>query len=325
MQRRQFIHRLTGAAALAASLPTWAQATWPDKPVRLLVGFAPGGPADGLARIVSQELGETLRQPFVVDNRAGAGGTIAANAVAKAPADGYTLLMVSSGHAGNATYYNNLPYDTRRDFAPVAGVAASPVVIVVNANSPYRRIEELLAAVRAQPGKLNYATGGGATLTNLAAEVLKSDARLDAVSVPYKGSGPALAALLGGEIDFLFDTVSSAIGQIRSGRMRALAVTSSGRSSVLPDVPTLAQSGLPGFDVNGWFGVLAPAQTPPAVLAALNREVNKALARPEVLQRLSVLGADPLKGSEADFGRLIASETDRWEKVIKRLNLRSDT
>ncbi len=231
------------------------------------MGFAPGGPADGLARIVGQSLNEALGQPVLVDNRPGAGGTIAAAQVAKAPADGYTLLFVSSGHAGNAAYYKTLPYDTVKSFAPVGGVASSPVVVLVNPSSPYHSIKELVAYAKRNPGKLNFGTGGGATLTNLAAELLKTEGRFEAQTVPYKGSGPALTGLLGGEVDAVFDTVSSSVSLVKSGKLRALAVTSAKRSSVLPQVPTVAEEVLPKFDANGWFGVLAPAGTPPAIVA----------------------------------------------------------
>ena len=311
-------------AALGAAAGAWAQDSYPSKPIKLVVGFAPGGPADGLARIVGQSFNEALGQPVVVDNRPGAGGTIAAAQVAKAPADGYTLLFVSSGHAGNAAYYNSLPYDTVKSFAPVGGVASSPVVVLVNPSSPYHSIKELVAYAKRNPGKLNFGTGGGATLTNLAAELLKTEGRFEAQTVPYKGSGPALTGLLGGEVDAVFDTVSSSVALVKSGKLRALAVTSAKRSSVLPQVPTVAEEVLPKFDANGWFGVLAPAGTPPAIVARLNAELNRALKSRAVLERLAVLGADPLAGSPAQFGTLIQSETARWSAVILRLGLRPE-
>ena len=328
MQRRFLLAASVGLAAIGAAFLNFGAAAraeeYPAKPIRMLVGFAPGGPADGLARIVGQAMGDAMKQPFVIENRPGAGGTIAVGAAAKSDADGYTLLLVSSGHAGNTTYYQTLPYDPAKDFAPVGGVASSPVAIIVQANAPYKNLADLLAAAKANPGKLNYGTGGGATLTNLAAEVLKQDAGIQATGVAYRGSGPALTALLGGEIDFMFDTVSSAIGQIRGGRMRALAVTSKVRSSVLPDVPTAHESALPGFEVDGWFGILAPAATPKPILARLNAELNKALKTPDVTQRFATLGADPLGGEAAKFGALIDSETLRWGKVIKALGLKAD-
>lgn len=322
--KQHFAARWTLAVLVAASSVAAFAQDYPNKPIHLLVGFAPGGPADGLARIVSQTVGEALKQPIIVENKPGAGGTLAAAAVAKATPDGYNLMLVSSGHAGNGAYYPNLPYETVKSFAPVGAVASSPVVIVVNAGSPFKRVTHLVDTARKNPDKLSYATGGGATLTNLAAEALKSEGRFAALSVPYKGSGPALTALLGGEIDFAFDTVSSAIGLIRSGKLRAIAVTSVKRSSVLPDVPTVAEELIPGFDVTGWFGVLAPAGTPAAAVDLFNRELNRALKSPAVIEKLSGLGADAFEGSPAQFGKLLESESARWSAVIRRLNLRAD-
>jgi tripartite-type tricarboxylate transporter receptor subunit TctC len=315
---------LLGALALATPLVAVAQ-DYPSKPIRIVVGFAPGGPADGSARIIGEALSRSLRQPVVIENKAGAGGTIAAGAVAQAAPDGYTLLMASSGHAGNGVYYGNLPFDTVKSFKAVAGVSATPVVILVAASSPYKTLADLLDDARANPGKLSVATGGGATLTNLAAEVLKDTAKLRMVAVPYKGTGPVLTAVIGGEVQVGVDTVSGAIGLIRSGKLRALAVTSPKRSSVLPDVPTAAETkSLAGFDVNGWYGVLAPAGTPSEVVATLNRDINKALASPAVVEKLALLGADPIAGSTEQFNALLVSETARWTGVIKALGLRNE-
>jgi tripartite-type tricarboxylate transporter receptor subunit TctC len=291
----------------------------------MIVGFAPGGPADGSARIIGDVISKTLKQPVVIDNKAGAGGTIAAAAVAQSAPDGYTLLMASSGHAGNGAYYSNLNFDTVKSFKAVAGVSATPVVILVAADSPYKTLGNLIDDARANPDKLSVATGGGATLTNLAAEVLKSSAKIRMVAVPYKGTGPVLTAVIGGEVQVGVDTVSGAIGLIRSGKLRALAVTSAKRSSVLPDVPTVAETkGLSDFDVTGWYGVLAPAGTSTEVVATLNREINKALATPAVVQKLALLGADPLPGSPEQFNSLLVSETSRWTGVIKKLGLKSE-
>lgn len=315
---------LLGALALATPLAAVAQ-NYPSKPIRIVVGFAPGGPADGSARIIGEALSRSLKQPVVIENKPGAGGTIAAGAVAQAAPDGYTLLMASSGHAGNGAYYGNLPFDTVKSFKAVAGVSATPVVILVAASSPHKTLADLLDDARANPGKLSVATGGGATLTNLAAEVLKDTAKLRMVAVPYKGTGPVLTAVIGGEVQVGVDTVSGAIGLIRSGKLRALAVTSAKRSSVLPDVPTAAETkALAGFDVNGWYGVLAPAGTPSEVVATLNRDINKALASPAVVEKLALLGADPIAGSTEQFNALLVSETARWTGVIKALGLRNE-
>jgi len=321
--RRWVARAMAAGLALVCAL---AQAQdYPSRPLKLVVGFAPGGSADILGRIVAQKLNDSLRQSVVVENRPGAGGTIAAAAVAAAPADGYTLLFVSSGHAGTGALYSSLPYDPEKSFAPVIGIAASPVVIVVNGQSPNRSLKELVAAARKNPGKLNYAAGGGgATLTNLAAEVFKSQARVEMVAVPYKGSGPALAALLGGEVDCAFDIVSSALGQVKSGKLRALAVTSKKRSSVLPDTPAVGEEVLPGFDVTGWFGILVPAGTPAAVAERLNREIDTILHAADVKERLVDLGSEPLGGGRAEFGKLIAQESARWGGVIRRLGLKAN-
>jgi tripartite-type tricarboxylate transporter receptor subunit TctC len=311
------------AAGMTCAAAALAQDTYPNKPIRLVVGFAPGGPADGLARIVSQNVGPLLGQTIIVDNKPGAGGTIAAGQVAKSPSDGYTLFMASSGHAGNAAYYGKVQYDTVKSFAPVGSVASSPVVIVVNASSPYQTLADLVADARKRPGKLNFATGGGATLTNLAAELLKSEAGIDVRGIAYKGSGPALTAGMSGEVDAVFDTVSSALSLVRAGKLRALAVTSAKRSSVLPQVPTVAEQVLPRFDVTGWFGILAPAGTSPDVIAKLNGKLEQALGSAAVRQQLAGLGAEPLGGTPAQFGKLVESETARWTALIQRLNLRA--
>jgi tripartite-type tricarboxylate transporter receptor subunit TctC len=314
---------VAGAAALSAA---GAQAhAWPAKPVSLVVGFAPGGSADVLARLVGQKLSQALGQQVLVENKPGAGATIATANVAAAPADGYTLLFVTSGHAGSGALYPKLSYDPIKSFAPVAKVGASPVVVVAPAAAPYRALKDLIEAARKSPGKLNYAAGGGgATVTALAAEYLKSAAKIDMLNVPYKGSGPALTALLGGEVDVGFDIPSSALPHIKSGKLRPLAVTSATRSSVLPDVPTVAEQGIANFEVLGWFGVLAPAATPPAIVARLNKELDTILHQPDVKERLVALGVEPGGGSAADFARLIESDTRRASDAIRRLGIKAD-
>ncbi|CAN7715753.1 tripartite tricarboxylate transporter substrate binding protein [Variovorax sp. LjRoot290] len=298
---------------------------YPAKPVSLVVGFAPGGSADILARLMAQKLGGPLGQTVIVDNRPGAGATIATAAVAAAKPDGYTLLMVTSGHAGSSALYPKLSYDTQKSFDPVAKVGASPVVIVAPASTPYKQMKDVVDAARKSPGKLNYAAGGGgATTTSLAAEFLKSETKIDMVMVPYKGSGPALTALLSGEVDVGFDIPSSALPHIKSGKLRPLAVTTRTRSSVLPDVPTVAEQGLPGFEVTGWFGILAPAGTPPAVIARLNKEVNAVLSDPDTRQKLESLGVEAASGSPAEFGKLIESETKRYGDAIRKLGIKAE-
>lgn len=312
------------ALALAAAGPCQAQG-FPVKPLSLVVGFAPGGSADILARLMAQKLSQSLGQQVLVENKPGAGATIATAQVAAATADGHTLLFVTSGHAGAAELYPKLPYDPRKAFAPVALVGATPVVIVVPAASPFKSMADLIKAARQNPGKLNYAAGGGgATTTNLAAEFLKSEAKISMQAIPYKGSGPALTALLGGEIDFGFDIPSSALPLIKAGKLRALAVTSSHRSSVLPEVPTLSESALPNFDVVGWFGVLAPAATPSAVVTRLNQDINKALSLPEVREKLEGLAVDARAGTPAAFAGLIEADSKRYGEAIRRMGIKLD-
>ena len=321
---RPLLKSLLVAGAALAFCAAQAQ-TYPTKPVSLVVGFAPGGSADILARLVAQKLGGSLGQPVIVDNKPGAGATIATAAVAAAKPDGYTLLMVTSGHAGSAALYPKLSYDTQKSFEPVAKVGASPVVIVAPDSAPYKQLKDVIDAARKTPGKLNYAAGGGgATTTSLAAEFLKNEAKIDMVMVPYKGSGPALTALLSGEVDLGFDIPSSALPHIKSGKLRPLAVTTKARSSVLPDVPTVAEQGMPGFEVTGWFGILAPAGTPAPVVARLNKEVNAVLSDPETKVKLQNIGVEAASGSPADFGKLIESETKRYGDAIRKLGIKAE-
>ncbi|MGL4289868.1 MAG: tripartite tricarboxylate transporter substrate-binding protein [Phreatobacter sp.] len=305
--------------------PTLAQQPLLDRAINLHVGFAAGGPADVLARVVAEKLRETNGQTVVVVNRAGAGGTLAAAAVAKAAPDGANLLLVTSGHAGAPALYPNLSFDNQRDFAAVIALAQSPIVVLVNGKSRYRTLQDLLDAARANPGKLNFGTGGGgATLTALSAMLLRKEVGFDAVVINFPGSGPANVALMGNVIDFQFDTLSGAVGLLASGDLRALAVSTATRSSILPDVPTVAEAVRPGFDVTGWFGILAPAGTDPALVARLNAAINAALQAPDVRQKLALLGIEPIGGAPQQFGALIASETVRWGGLIRELGLRVD-
>lgn len=324
------MHRRTLLASLGllgmSSGHGFAQAEFPGRgPVRLVIGFAPGGPADTLARLLVNPLAASLGVPVVVENRAGAGGTLAANAVAHAQPDGRTLLFVTSGHAGTGALYGNLPYNPERDFAAVASVASTPNIVLVRADAPYRTMQDLLAEAGKRRGGLNFGAGGsGATLTALSAVLLKRATNLQAEAVNYPGSAPSQTALLSGDLDFLVDTLSSAVGQIEGGRMRGLAVTSAQRSPRLPDVPTLAETVAPGFDVNGWFGILAPAATPAPVVARLNREINAALADGAVQPRLRDLGLDPMSGPVEPFQTLLRTETVRWGGLIRELGLRAE-
>ena len=322
--------RLTGLAVATAALCSFAALAaaqapaWPSKPVTLVVGFAPGGSADVLARAVGQKLSTALGQPVVIENKPGAGATIATAGVAAAPADGHTLLFVTSGHAGSGALYA-LRYDPIKAFTPVVKLASTPVVIVAPAAQPWKTLDELLAAARKAPGALNYAAGGGgATTTALAAEFLKSDTGINMVQVPYKGSGPALTALLSGEVQVGFEIPVSALPHIQSGKLRALAVTSQSRSTALPDVPTAREQGLKNFDVIGWFGILAPAGTPQPVVARLNREVNAMLKQADLHERLVGLGLESGGGSPEEFQKLIETDTRRYGEAIRRLGIKVD-
>ncbi len=313
------------ASLLAAASAAGAQAAYPSKPVSLVVGFAPGGSGDIVARLIGQKLAGVLGQPVLVENRPGAGATIATAFVANAPADGYTLLLVTSGHAGSGALYSTLRYDPIKSFTPIIKVAASPVVVVVPTGQPSKTLPELIAAARKAPGVLNYAAGGGgATTTALAAEFLKKDVGIDMVQVPYRGSGPALTALLSNEVQVGFEIPSSALPHIQSGKLRPLAVTSKTRSSVLPDVPTVAEQGVPNFEVLGWFGMLAPAGTPAPVIARLNKEVDAILSQPDVRARMAGLGLEVGGGSSDEFQKLIVSDTQRYSDAIRAMGIKPE-
>ncbi len=315
------MHRIVRAvlACLFAVSATAAFAqAYPSKPVRIVVPFPAGGTTDILAREAGQRLTQALGQPFVVDNRPGAGGNIGAELVAKSPPDGYTLLMGTVGtHAINASLYSRMPYDHVRDFAPVILVAGVPNVLVVNPSVPVHSVQELIAYAKANPGKLNFASSGSGTSIHLAGELFKVMTGVQMSHVPYKGSAPALADLAGGQVQLMFDNLPSSLQLIKAGKLRALAVTSAQRSSALPDLPTVAEAGLPGFEATSWFGLLAPAGTPPDVIAKINAEVAHWLASPEAKDKLASLGAIAAGGSPEDFARHIAAETAKWQKVVK--------
>jgi tripartite-type tricarboxylate transporter receptor subunit TctC len=310
---------LATSAALALAAFAGAQApAYPTKPVRLVVPFPAGGATDILARAVAQKLGETWGQTFVVDNRPGAGGNIGSELVAKAAPDGYTLEMGTVGtHAINASLYAKMPYDHVKDFAPIILVAGVPNVLVVNPAVPVNSVQELIAYAKANPGKLNFASSGSGTSIHLSGELFKVMAGVQMTHVPYKGSAPALADLLGGQVQLMFDNLPPSLPQIKGGKLRALAVTSASRAPALPDTPTIAESGLPGFEASSWFGLLAPAGTPPAIIAKLNTEIATWLASPEAREKLLALGATAAGGTPEDFARHIQQETAKWAKVAK--------
>ena len=323
-------HFLAASAALAAAPWAQAQTAWPDKPVRIVVPFAPGGTTDILARVIAPELSKAFDQSFVVDNKGGAGGNIGAEIVAKSPGDGYTLVMGTVGtHGINKSLYGKLPYDPQKDFAPITLVAGVPNVMVMNA----RRAQELgIATVpdfiryaKANPGRLNMASSGNGTSIHLAGELFKSRTGVFMTHIPYRGSGPALKDLLGGAVDVMFDNLPSAMPHIKSGGLKAFAVTSGVRSGALPDLPTVAEAGpLPGFEASSWFGLLAPAGTPADVVSRLQQETAKALAQPAVKERLLSQGAIPGGNTPAEFARLIDAEITKWAGVVKASGAKVD-
>jgi tripartite-type tricarboxylate transporter receptor subunit TctC len=323
LQRRRFFRLAAAALALpAASRGASAQA-YPAKPVRIVVGFAPGGGTDIMARLMAQSLSERLGQQFVVENRPGAGTNIATEAVVNAAPDGYTLLAASQPNSSNATLYEHLKFNFIRDIVPVAGVALDPFVLEVNPSLPIKTVPELIAYAKANPGKINMASGGIGAGNHIAGELFKSMAGVDLVHVPYRGSGPGIVDLLGGQVQVMFNTVSASIEYVRTGKLRALAIGTATRQEALPDTPTVAEF-LPGFEASFWSGLGAPKGTPAEIVDKLNREVNAALADPRFKARLTEWGASALAGSPADFGKLIAVETEKWGKVIRTANIKAE-
>jgi tripartite-type tricarboxylate transporter receptor subunit TctC len=323
LPRRNFLHLAAGAAALpAVARIAWAQA-YPARPVRLIAPFAPGGSSDILARLMGQWLSERLGQQFVIDNRPGGGSNIGTEAVVRSPADGYTLLLVGSFNAINATLYDKLNHNFIRDIAPVASVIRGANVMVVNPSVPAKTVPEFIAYAKANPGKISMASAGNGTLPHVAGELFKMMAGIDMVHVPYRSAGPALNDLLGGQVQVYFGTTVSSIGYIRAGRLRALAVTIAKRSEALPDIPTVGEF-LPGYEASGWFGIGAPKNTPSEIIDKLNKEINAGLADPKMKARLADLGGDVLALSPADFGKLIAEETEKWAKVIKSAGIKPE-
>jgi tripartite-type tricarboxylate transporter receptor subunit TctC len=323
LPRRKFLHVAAGAAALPA-LPRVASALdYPTRPVHLLVGFAAGGPLDTSARLISQWLSERLGQPFVIENRPGAGSNLATEIVARAPPDGYTLLEASAANAWNAALYDNLSFNFIRDIALVAGVRRAAGVMEVNPSVPVRTVPEFIAYAKANPGKINMATGGAGSAPHLYGELFKLMAGVDLVTVNYRGSAPALPDLIVGQVQVMFDVVISSIGHIRAGKLRPLGVTTATRLEVLPDVPPIGDF-LPGYEASSWDGIGAPANTPPEIIAILNKQVNAALADPTFKARLADLGAEPFPGSPAEFGKFIVDYTEKWGKVIRATGIKAE-
>jgi tripartite-type tricarboxylate transporter receptor subunit TctC len=316
LPRRRFL-QLAGLAAAMPAASRRAQAqSYPNRPVRLIVGFVPGGATDIVARIVAQWLTERLGQPFVVENKPGAGSNIAAQAAINSPADGYTLLMVTTASAINATFYDNLPFNFVRDVAPVAALVSIPNVIVVNPALPVKTVAEFIAYAKANPDKINVASAGAGTANHMAGELFKAMTGVRLVHVPYRGGSAAVTDLLSGQVQAMFDLVPNSLEQVRAGRLRALAVTTATPADSLPGVPVAADT-VPGYEASGWSGIGAPRDTPPDIIATLNREINLGLMDPTVRRRLAEVGTTPFLMSPAEFGAHLAAETEKWAKAVK--------
>ncbi|GKS86417.1 tripartite tricarboxylate transporter substrate binding protein [Acidovorax sp. SUPP1855] len=315
--RRTLLAAALTVAATAAVPTAFAQA-FPNKPITIIVPFAAGGTTDILARVIGQGLSAELGQSVVVDNRAGAGGNIGGQMAARAPADGYTLFMGTVGtHAINAALYKKMPFDPVKDFAPLTRVANVPNLLVANPNQPYKTVQELIAYAKANPGKVNFGSSGSGSSIHLSGELFKSMAKVDMQHVPYKGSAPAVTDLLGNQIGIMFDNMPSAIQHVRSGKLRPIAVTTAKRSPELPDVPTIAEAGVSGYEATSWFGMFAPAGTPAPIVAQLNKALVKVLSQPETKKKLADQGAEPVSETPEQFAAFIQAESAKWGKVVK--------
>ena len=321
LPRRKFLHLATVAAALPAVSRIARADTYPSRPVHILVGVAVGGVADTEARLMGQWLSERIGRPFVIETRLGSATNLATELAVQAAPDGYTLLAVGTPNAVNATLYDNLNFDFMRDIAPVAGIMRVPNVMSVNPSFPARTVPEFIAYARANPGKISFGSGGSGTSVHMAAELFKLAAKVNMVHVPYRGEAPALTDLLGGQVQVVFGTMPTSIALVKADKVRALAVTSATRSALLPDIPTLSEF-LPGYEASFFGGFGAPKNTPPEIVERLNKEINAGLSDPNLKARLTGLGGTALPGSPAEFGKLIADETEKWAKVIKSAGIK---
>jgi tripartite-type tricarboxylate transporter receptor subunit TctC len=323
LPRRKFLYLAAGAAALpAVSRIAWAQ-TYPTRPVHLIVGFAAGGPNDVVARLIGQWLSERLGQSFVIENRTGAGGNIGAEVVVRAPPDGYMLLLATGANAVNASLYDKLSFNFIRDIAPVASIMRVPNAMMVNPSVPARTVPEFIAYAKANPGKINMATAGNGSTPHISGELFKEMTGVDLVPVAYRGGGPALIDLLAGQMQVMFEPTIATIEYIRSGKLRALAVTTATRSELLPDIPTVGES-VPGYEASQWFGICAPKNTPTEIVERLNQEINAGLADVKMKARLAEMGGVPIPMTSGGFGKLIADETEKWGKVIRASNIKPE-
>jgi tripartite-type tricarboxylate transporter receptor subunit TctC len=324
LARRLFLQLAAGVAALPAAPRMAAAQAYPQRPVRLIVPFASGGASDILARLIGQWLSERMGQPFVIELRPGAGGNVGTEAVVNAPPDGHTLLMVNAAPSAiNATLYDKLSFNFLRDIAPVGGVVRTPLVLQVNPGFAPKTVPELIAYAKARPGMINMASAGNGTPPHVAGELFKMMAGIDIVHVPYRGGGPALVDLLGGQVQMMFGVITSSVEYIRAGKLRALAVSTAMRAEALPDLPTVGDF-LPGYEASDWYGICAPKGTPAEIVGRLNAEINAGLADPRLKARLAELGGTPLPGSPAAFGKLIADETEKWGKVVRTAHMKPE-
>ena len=320
ISRRRLLHLATGAATLPAAWRVAKAESYPTRPVRLIISFPAGGPNDVVARLLGQSLSERLGQPFIIENRSGAGGTIG---MVRASPDGYTLLQVNTPNAINATLYDNLTYNFIRDIVPVASIMRTPLVMEVNPSFPTKTIPEFIAFAKANPGKINMASGGNGTPGHVAGELFKMMAGVSMVHVPYRGGAFALTDLLGGQVQVLIDPIPASIGYLRAGKLHALAVTTTTRSDVLADVPTVNEF-VPGYEASAWYGIGAPRGTPTEIIDRLNSAINACLAEPVLKARLVDVGGMPFSSSPAQFGNFIAAETEKWAKVIKSAGIKQE-
>ena len=321
----QTVHRIFAAVALASLAAVAQVQAWPSKPIKWVVPFAPGGTTDILARTVGEKLAVALGQPVIIENKPGAGGGVGAEFTAKSAPDGYTIMGGTiSTHAINASLYKSLPYDPVKDFVAITLIARVPNMLVINPSVPAKDVKELIALLKANPGKYSFASSGNGTSQHLSGELFKSMSGTDMQHIPYKGSPPALQDVVGGQVAMTFDNITTALPLAKAGKLRALAVTTAKRSSVAPDVPTLAESGLPGFEVGSWQGVFAPAGTPPEIVKRLNAEIVKALNMPDVREKLSGLGAEIVADSPEEFSALVKAEVAKWADVVKKSGAKVD-
>jgi len=324
MKNKTLVAGAVSFATILAAFNATAQDTYPTRPIRFIVPASPGGGTDFTARTIGQKLSELIGQTVIVDNRGGAAGNIGVEIASKASPDGYTLVMPITSFSINPHLYKKLPFDTAKDFAPIVLASSAPLFLVVNPSVPAKSVSDLIALAKAKPGQLNYANSGNGTTAHLAGELLKKMAKVDIVSVPYKGGGPAVISLIAGQVQMYFSTIPAALTQVKADKLRGIAVTTTKRVDLIPEVPTVAESGLPGFEVVGWFGIFVPAGTPKHIIATLNRSINQALQVPETQQRFARQGLIPGGGTPEELGKFLHAEMKKWGALIKEIGLASN-